>query len=312
MRRSPATGPPRRGTAHILQRRNHVNSYGLHPVLWKIVPDILRGKWKRSSCFQLAGTAAWCWRNLEPATEAVPAPNSRPHLLKPPPTPPPPLLPTPPPPPPTPPLCGNSGAFGLIGKIEPDGLPVARDLLPHRARERLLQAVADHAGYRRGRHAGERQAGILERKGIILPPRANTHKKVTTVLSATCPLSWAQLPEVRHEYGTFLFDRHPERLFPAPLWENCPNADEAAAQATGGAGAIAANTTGPVSHVRHINTRPGAAFFLPDTRFRDTRRGQAAGRRNPSSSNTRRTLFSNTILLVALSRGIRKSSSAAE
>ena len=51
--------------------------------------------------------------------------------------------------------------------------------------------------------------------------------------------------------------------FPGGAWE-LSHADEAAAQARLALGRFREQHR-PVFHVRHINTRPGAAFFLPDT-----------------------------------------------
>ena len=51
--------------------------------------------------------------------------------------------------------------------------------------------------------------------------------------------------------------------FPGGAWE-LSHADEAAAQAQLALGRFREQHR-PVFHVRHINTRPGAAFFLPDT-----------------------------------------------
>ena len=50
--------------------------------------------------------------------------------------------------------------------------------------------------------------------------------------------------------------------FPGGAWE-LSHADEAAAQARLALGRFREQHR-PVFHVRHINTRPGAAFFLPD------------------------------------------------
>ena len=51
--------------------------------------------------------------------------------------------------------------------------------------------------------------------------------------------------------------------FPGGAWE-LSHADEAAAQARLALGRFREQHR-PVFHVRHIHTRPGAAFFLPDT-----------------------------------------------
>ena len=76
--------------------------------------------------------------------------------------------------------------------------------------------------------------------------------------------------------------------FPGGAWE-LSHADEAAAQARLALGRFREQHR-PVFHVRHINTRPGAAFFLPRYTARSSR-----WTASPPSSNTRRTLFSKRI-----------------
>lgn len=91
------------------------------------------------------------------------------------------------------------------------------------------------------------------------------------------PLSWAQHPEVRHEYGTSL-DRYPERLFPRRRLGTVPRGR---GRRTGPAGAGAFPRTTQTRFPRPAYQHPSRRGLLPAgyARFRDTRRGQAAGRR---------------------------------
>lgn len=81
--------------------------------------------------------------------------------------------------------------------------------------------------------------------------------------------------------------------FPGGAWE-LSHADEAAAQARLALGRFREQHR-PVFHVRHINTRPGAAFFLPDTPGSEIHGAVKPLDGEPPSSNTRRTLFSKRI-----------------
>lgn len=81
--------------------------------------------------------------------------------------------------------------------------------------------------------------------------------------------------------------------FPGGAWE-LSHADEAAAQARLALGRFREQHR-PVFHVRHINTRPGAAFFLPDTPGSEIHGAVKPLDGEPSSSNTRRTLSSKRI-----------------
>ena len=82
--------------------------------------------------------------------------------------------------------------------------------------------------------------------------------------------------------------------FPGGAWE-LSHVDEAAAQARLALERFREQHR-PVFHVRHINTRPGAAFFLPDTPGSEIHTARSSRwTASPSSSNTRRTLFSKRI-----------------
>lgn len=93
--------------------------------------------------------------------------------------------------------------------------------------------------------------------------------------------------------------------FPGGAWE-LSHADEAAAQARLALGRFREQHR-PVFHVRHINTRPGAAFFLPDTPGSEIHGAVKPLDGEPVIIKHAPDAFSQTDLHDALSRaGIRK------
>lgn len=99
--------------------------------------------------------------------------------------------------------------------------------------------------------------------------------------------------------------------FPGGAWE-LSHADEAAAQARLALERFR-EQHGPVFHVRHINTRPGRGL-LP-AGYRPVPRYTARSSRwtaSPSSSNTRRTLFSKRISTTPSAGRAYGNSSSAE
>ena len=201
----------------------------------EIVHDIMRGKWKTIIVFQLRNGGMGL-AELERGIEGITQKMLLQHL-------------------------GELRAFGLIGKIEPDGYPL-RVTYFLRARGKAVAGRADHAGYRRGIHAGERAGRHFGAQGHHPCRRGHTHKKVTTVLSATCRYRGHNTRRYGMNTALLLIDIQND-YFPGGAWE-LSHADEAAAQARLALGRFREQHR-PVFHVRHINTRPGAAFFLPDT-----------------------------------------------
>ena len=186
----------------------------------EIVHDIMRGKWKTIIVFQLRNGGMGL-AELERGIEGITQKMLLQHL-------------------------GELRAFGLIGKIEPDGYPLRVTYFLTERGEKLLRAVR-----------------IMQDIGVeYMLESGHTHKKVTTVLSATCRYRGHNTRRYGMNTALLLIDIQND-YFPGGAWE-LSHADEAAAQARLALGRFREQHR-PVFHVRHINTRPGAAFFLPDT-----------------------------------------------